>query len=40
MKEIIKAALFGVIGVTLCFVLILYKNHWTILFNGSYHQLF
>ena len=40
MKEITKALVFFVITMTIFFVPILYKNHWTVLFNGSHYQLF
>jgi hypothetical protein len=37
MKEVVKALVFCLMGMALCFVPILYKNHWTIQMNG--HQL-
>jgi hypothetical protein len=37
MKELIVAVVFCAVGMTLCFVPILYKNHWTIQMNG--HQV-
>lgn len=34
MKELIKATVFCTIGMTLCFVPILYKNNWIVFNNG------
>jgi hypothetical protein len=40
MKELSKAFVFCMIGMTLCFVPILYKNHWTVQMNGHPVKLF
>jgi hypothetical protein len=35
-NELIKATVFFMIGMIFSFGLILYKNNWTIYFNGNY----
>jgi len=40
MKELTKAILFFIVTMTLCFTYILFKNHWSMLFNGVHLQLF
>ena len=40
MNELSKALVFFSIVMAISFTFILYKNDWTILFNGAYHQLF
>jgi hypothetical protein len=40
MKELIIAVVFCTIGMTISFVPILYKNHWTILHDGQQVKLF
>jgi hypothetical protein len=40
MKEILKAFVFCMIGMTICWVPILYKNHWTMQWNGQSVKLF
>lgn len=38
-KELLKAAVFCLIGMVLFFTPILYKNNFTVLFGGTYHKL-
>jgi hypothetical protein len=40
MKEVLKAAIFCIIGMVISFYIILDKNHWTIQSNGSQVKLF
>ena len=39
MKEVAKAVIFCAIGMAICFVPILYKNHWQLRWNGEQHNL-
>jgi hypothetical protein len=39
-RELIRAIVFFVVCMAIAFTPILYKNHWTILFNNTYHEIF